>query len=793
MKLGHGLGCEGGLDGFNRRPPKKQRRLAALRCVRFLLFRKDCGRRRQPPDSASNERMILAAALLLAASLLSAEPVPQNVSSASAGQQENRPVPQAGVLKVEAPSVVVDVIVTDRKGRSASDLAAEDFALYDNNVQQRIVTFVPPLPAGSQPVPAIPGVQPRTPQPGSTSAAAGEVVDLAKVHFITLVLDLGDLQLQNIKKACDAAAEYIRTALAPEDFVAVYYVSQTLHLAQSFTRDRQRAVQAVAEISNKPPGGRLTAALRLSTQDDISRLESEVNGFGSSVGPGAGVPSSLSPQDAMMVERELGTLRRFLWTQGVLQARAVLVAMRAIAQAYQDLPGRKNVIVFSQGFTHAPEAQPALQAVVDAANHSNVAFYVVDAGGMTANYGATNSLPEDLAGTRHAYDTAQEGAGFREGYTKFDRMKHTGLEIEYQDLENVAQATGGFYVKNQNDLSHGLALADRDLREFYTLVYQPTDRHYDGSFHKIKVELLRRGYEVRYRTGYWAIPPGQEMMMTPAAAQLLGALASGSLRPAFAPHLNAALLLAPDGKLAAPVSVSVPGKSVHFEGNTKSYRTGVTLVLVAYSSDGRLVSAHQRFLTLDLDKKQWRDFEGKDLEINGRLALPELEPLRVKAILQFSNGAVALGEQAIDIPAGAPGPRLTSLLLSDRIEPAQGDADPSDPLRGENFQLYLPAQPHFSAADKLTLYFGIVGAPFDADVQRPHLRVSYVVKCGATLVMSLAPEEMRPSRAGAPNRMLVLKQFDLKGFRPGSYTLEVTVEDLASHRTISQRAGFLVG
>ena len=59
--------------------------------------------------------------------------------------------------------------------------------------------------------------------------------------------------------------------------------------------------------------------------------------------------------------------------------------------------------------------------------------------------------------------------------------------------------------------------------------------------------------------------------------------------------------------------------------------------------------------------------------------------------------------------------------------------------------------------------------------------------------MSLPSEETRPSAAGTPGRMLVLKQFDLKGFRPGSYTLEVTVEDLASHRTVSHSAGFVVG
>ncbi len=354
----------------------------------------------------------------------------------------------------------------------------------------------------------------------------------------------------------------------------------------------------------------------------------------------------------------------------------------------------------------------------------------------------------------------------------------------------MAQATGGFYVKNQNDLVNGLRLADRDLREFYTLVYQPTDRSYDGSFHKIKVEFLRRGYEVRHRLGYWAIPPGQEMMMTPAAAQLLGALVSGSLKPAFTASVNAALLLAPDGKLGVPVQVSLPSKSVHFESNAKSYRAGVTLVLTAHGRDGRLVSVYQRFLNLDLNKKQWKDFEAKDLDISARLAVPELEPLRVQAILQFSNGTVALGEQSIAIPAPTSGLKLTSLLLSDHIEPAQGAADPSDPLRGENFQLYLPVQPRFFATDKLTVYFGVLDAPLDA-AQRPHLRVSYAVKSGATVVMSPPAEEI--PLGGAQDRALVLKQFDLKGFRPGNYRLEVTVDDLARHGTASQSANFVIG
>ncbi len=251
---------------------------------------------------------IFTATLLLPAAFLSAGFAGQKASSAPSSQQEKTLPPQAGVLKIEAPSVVVDMIVTDRKGRSVSGMTADDFAVYDNNVLQKVVTFVPPLAAGS---PSPPAPQPQA-LPGSKPAPAREALDLANVHFITLVLDLGDLQPQNIQKACDAAAEYLHKVVAPEDFVAIYWVDQSLHIALPFTHDKQKAVEAIDGVRKKAPGGRLTAGMRISTEQDIQSLESQLYGFGSAAGPGAGHASGLGRGNSAAMERELSTLYRFL-------------------------------------------------------------------------------------------------------------------------------------------------------------------------------------------------------------------------------------------------------------------------------------------------------------------------------------------------------------------------------------------------------------------------------------------------------------------------------------------------
>ena len=694
---------------------------------------------------------------------------------ASTAQSASEKAGQSVTIKVQAASVVVDVIVTDKKGRHVGGLAASDFAVFDNGVPQKIVTFVPPSGAVLHPPLAAAAGPGGANQPAEAPAPKPQrqAIDVASVRFITLVLDLGGLQPGSVGKAREAAVQYLQKTVAKEDFVAVYRVDHTLHLDVPFTQEKQKAIGGIRRAGRYASSGAMSANERIEIEQEIRGLESQA------YGPGA----------AAFAAQQISSLRAYLWTQSIFQAKNVFVALRAIAQAYRDLPGRKNVVVFSEGFIHSPEAKPEMAAVIDMANRANVAFYIVDASGLTAGFDAASGTPDDPSGNREVYNASLEGAGSWFGFDEFDHLQRLGgPDMLHDDLGQVAQATGGLYIKNQNDLLHGLELADSDLREFYTLVYQPSDTRYDGSFHKIKVDVLTSGYSVRYRRGYWAIPPGQELMMTPAAAQLLGALESGSLRSAFSPNLNAALLLAADGKLSVPVQVSLPGKSVKFERDGRTSRAGVMLLLVARDADGQPVSVHQRFLTLRLDDKQQRDFEKKNLEINARLAVPRFEPLEVQAIVQLPDGTVAIGVRKLGIAAPRPlVPGVTSVLLSNSIEPAKGAADLSDPLRGENFQLLL-SPPRFSPLDKLTAYFGILLDSSVPETSGPHLRLAYSIESSARAAKVFPLEDLPVSASQRSIR--VLKQFELTDLPAGHYTFQVSVKDLAHGGTTSQRSEF---
>ena len=744
-------------------------------------------------------RKVVIAAMLAAIAWLAP------ASGPCANPQDQNP-PPAATIRVQAPSVVVDVIVTDKKGQPVSGLTAADFRLFENNNEQKIVAFVPPLKtaekASQETAPAKEQGAPAAGTPGEREARS-----IAEIHFITLVLDLGDLQPGHIKRACDAAAVYVRKDVAVEDLVAIYFVDQSLHLALAFTADKQQVLATLNRLSGHAPEGRLNTGARQETQQEIDELNQEIYGLraSSTLGVGATVAAPASGSQAaaaggsaagaqaaeiQMEKIELATLMKFLWSQSTVQARAVLLALRSIAQAYQSLPGRKNVVLFSEGFLHSPEALPEIEAVIDAANRANVAFYVIDAGGLAAEtYDAASAMPPDPGGTREAYRVANWGQYDQAstGLHKFDWAAHLGIDSLHEDLSQVASATGGLMMKNQNDLLVGLESVDRDLREFYTLVYQPSDTNYDGAFRHIKVEMLKPNVHLRYRQGYWAIPPGEEAMMTPAAAQLIAAIQNGSLKPAFAPDLNAALLVARDGKLEAPVRVSLPGRLVNLERAGDRYGGVATLVLVARNHAGGLAAVHQRSLTFDLTKKQWDEFRHEKVDINARLMLSEMEPIAIQAILQLPGGTVAVGNRQVSVSNRDSGFMLSGLLLSNDIEPAQGTADPADALRGENFQIFLPTQPRFARSDKLTVYFGIVRREA-APVGR--LRVTYAVKSGTDIVTSLGAEDV--AWGSSQDRLLVLKQFDLSALKGGQYTLEVALQNPAAHLSTSASAEFSI-
>jgi hypothetical protein len=372
---------------------------------------------------------------------------------------------------------------------------------------------------------------------------------------------------------------------------------------------------------------------------------------------------------------------------------------------------------------------------------------------------------------------------------QFDWMQTLGSD-RHGDLGGIAAATGGFLVQDTNDLGSALDRVENDASEFYTLVYVPSNHNYDGAYRKIKVESTRRGYHVRYRQGYWALPPGREVMMTPAAAQLLATIQSGERKPSFAPQL-AAVMVPVAGGFGVAAAVSMPGKLVPFEKQRGQYEAGVSVLLLARDENGRLLAVHEGYGNITLDPQDRDDFATKIFNWQGHVALQDPQPVTVQAIVRFPDGTIGMSAiNRVPLAEGGPDLRLTGLVLADRAENSACTSSPTEPLCVLGERIRLVAQPKFPRSTMLEVYCGVLNATSGGGQNSP-LRVTFRIGSGQEL-NPISPKELVAIPSGVAPYYAIRALFDLGKLEPGNYTLEMTAENKDRQGRAAQRAELTV-
>src|SRR5580704_1595928 len=263
---------------------------------------------------------------------------PQDASPAAPPQQ-NATEPQSNVvIRKESRLVLVDTVVTDKKGQYVRDLKQSDFKVYEDNKEQAISSFS----SGSDPA-----IQ-----------ASGQK------RYLILFFDNSTMQTPDQIQARNAANQFIAANADTDHLMAVVDFGGALRIVQNFTANAELLRSAVAGVKS------------------------------SSVNPNANVPDA---QPVTIASAGLSSLSN---AEADFGARSVLLAVRSLAKNLRTVPGRKMLVLFSGGFALNPENQSELTATIDACNKSNVAIYALDARGLVSTVpGAMNRV---ASGKLHA-------------------------------------------------------------------------------------------------------------------------------------------------------------------------------------------------------------------------------------------------------------------------------------------------------------------------------------------------------------------------------------------------------
>ena len=390
---------------------------------------------------------------------------PQPTSQQSAPKQQDPTFDdQQDVVRITTNLVQVDAVVT-KDGKQVTDLKPEDFEIFEDGKPQTITHFsyVSNVPAAASSKPAAPS--PRDKSAPVVPAAVHTNDTRRTVAF--LVDDLG-MSFESMAHARHQLRKYVDEQLQPNDLVAIIRTGGDVGSLQQFTNDKRVLHNALEHLKwNHCSRTGLYVFAPAGREDDS---------------PNCGGVNTVN------------SLRAF----------------RFVLQGMRYLPGRKSVVIFSDNLP-IERQEPGqsnsdadldnsfsyaalLQKVAEVAIRSSVVIYAVDTRGL--QYTGPTAADRITYPARNVVSPDQVVGSLMQA-------RSLALLRGREGADMIARQTGGFLIRNSNDL--GIQRVMDDQRGYYLIGYRPSDQTFNRRFHQIKATVKRKGFTVRTRAGFYGV------------------------------------------------------------------------------------------------------------------------------------------------------------------------------------------------------------------------------------------------------------------------------------------------
>jgi VWFA-related protein len=746
------------------------------------------------------------------------------VARAQQPAPEATPAGDATTIRKETRLVLVDTVVTDKKGNYIRDLTAKDFRVWEDNKEQPIKSF---------------------------SFEKDAAPDQAQPRYLVLFFDNSTMDMSDQMRARVAAAKFIDANAAPNRLIAVVEFGGTVRIAQNFTADANKLKQVVAGLK--------TSAV----SPNASPVQVASLGTSPITGSTFGMPSLGN------AEADFG-------------ARSVMLALRSLAKNLGTVPGRKTLVMLTSGFPVTPEIQSELTAVIATCNRYNVAIYPLDVRGLVAGdvappqswlmptpsnpklasatltYTGTGTIlyPFKLAyfdpgqhggagggggggghggggggtggggghgggtgggtgGGGHSGGTGgTTGGGNRGGGTgvispsqmygvnQFNQPRQIvplfpDVATNQQVLYELAEGTGGFVIVNSNDLLGGLQRIANDQSQYYVVSYTPPESP-EGSCHTLRVKVDRGGTQVRARSGYCnqrskdllAGNPIEREMETRVSGEMAGNVTGSMQAPFFYTSPNIARV---------NLAIGIPPNAMRFEKVKGKQHSAVNVLGIAYKPDGTIAARFSDTVNLDLDgKKEVEEFQKQPFHYENQFDVASGQ-YTLKVV--FSSGNESFGKLQLPLlidPYDGKQLSMSGVALSNEIQRVADLSTDLDsqllgdrtPLVVQGMQVVPSASNRFKKTDNAAVYAEIY-APLLTGPNPPQVGVELTIVDRKTGEKKLDVASRAVNQAGSSVAPVGLK-LPVATLLPGSYRVELRAIDSAGNVAKPRMADFEV-
>ncbi|HEU0120303.1 MAG TPA: VWA domain-containing protein [Bryobacteraceae bacterium] len=655
-------------------------------------------------------------------------------------------------IKVTTTLVQFDAVVTDNKGKPVTDLRREEFVLLDNGKPREIRNFSY-VATGVQQLASIPATG--AGRPTALPALKREEVR----RTIAIVVDDLRLSFESLHYTRETLKKFVNTQLAPGDLLAILTTRGGTGALEQFTTDRNRLLAAINRL--RPT---LSAASALGTLKTIGEADAE------------------SASASRMTKRSF-----YVGTLG---------AIRHISEGMRTMPGRKSIILFSEGMQGSrllnPKVSPPAQSlqpsqkdesivdrndllrVAESANRSAVVLYAVDPRGVV------------YPGLRAEDDISNlEASEIRLAID--DRSAQ--LRSTQSMLELLAEETGGLAHINNNDLNGGMQRVLDDQSGYYLIGFQPDEAEAeklakDNKFGRIQLRVTRPNVKVRFRRSYISPAAATETQPRTPSERLVSALMSPFVESAipirFAPNFTT-------GDKDQPLIrslVHIPANSVTFGPPGAGGKSEATLHLIVLTEgeEPKLSSNTAKTFTLQATAEEIARFQEKGFvyAVDHPVRKPGAYQVRI-AILDERSGKTGAASRYLEVPDLERGAASISGILM-----ADGDQrNATDKETGVDFS---PVLRQFQRGRIFSYGVTVFNARRNGAEGQPGIELQPRLVRGETVVWEgkRFPVVLRPgmnARRIPAGGVLRLSEKT----PPGEYVLEIQAIDIANNRVLSNQ------
>lgn len=742
------------------------------------------------------------------------------------------PAPPAdnGILiRTESNLVLVDSVVTDKKGNYITDLKEKDFKVSEDGKDQPIKSFSYENDPAS-------GAQTRT-------------------HYLVLLFDNSSMNTGDQVQARQAASKFIDNNAGPNRLMSIINFGGEMKVLQNFTadaaslkavvngvqtpsvrsngnspavkmeadfaaRDLLQSLRAVSKNLAPIQGRKIlvlftagfplsrdqeteaTATIAECNRDNVAIYPVDVRGLSTA---GAVAPlaylwhsfpllPSFEPVEQPSVFRPVALVPQLPFApQRGGGASSSSSPSSSAGRAPSPAPAPSNSATTSTTGRTTPTTPNSTNPATNRTNNPNGVGSAACAAGAAQGGSLTNGGTASGIGMQPGMNPCAANQAL---IPKLPPTATSNQQIMYM----LAEGTGGFVIANSNDLLGGLEKIGKEQNQYYILGYTPPETK-EGACHTLKVKVDRGGTEVRARTGYCSAKPMDVLSGTPVVKGLEAKLAeaspgklTASMRAPYfytAPNIariNLAMEIAPDGL-----------KFEKRKGNV--LHSEVNVLGIAYNPQGTVAARFSDTLRLDFtDKEEAEEAKTKPLHYENQF---DIASGKYTLKVVYSEGSDLYGKLEIPLEIGgysSDALAVSGLALSKTFHRASemgalldvAMLEDKTPLIADGLQIVPTGNPAFGKSDLALFYVELYEPLLVADNKTPanigiRMRVldrktgDQKVDTGLLTVDPPPPPGNQVVHLGG--------KMPVSGLPPGAYKLEFTVAD-ATNKTAQTTADF---